>query len=197
MAMRMPRPLRILDVGGRNEFWRHHGWAGRDDVSITLVNLFEQPRRHHNVHPRVGDATDLGEFDDGEFDVVFSNSVIEHLETVERQHAMAREVRRVGLAYWVQTPNFWFPLEPHFLVPGWQWMPMAVRTELLHRLPLAGERPVRERRHARRRVESIRLLKRRELEAMFPGGTIRAERMAGAVKSWVVHDGFAASRRPA
>ena len=43
-------------------------------------------------------------------------------------------MRRIASAYWVQTPNFWFPIEPHFLMPGWQWMPRAVRTELLHRL---------------------------------------------------------------
>jgi hypothetical protein len=186
----LPAPVRIVDLGGRNEFWERHGWAGRDDVRITLVNLMEQPRRHENIEPRVGDATNLSEFPGGAFDVAFSNSVIEHLGTRARQAAMAREIRRVGRAYWVQTPNYWFPVEPHFLFPAWQWMPVAVRTALLHRLPVGGGPPCPDRGRARQRVESIRLLSRRELAGLFPGATIRPERLGGVAKSWIVHDGF-------
>ena len=69
------------------------------------------------------DATNLHEFGDASFDIAFSNSVIEHLSTFENQARMAAEVRRVARAYWVQTPNFWFPIEPHFLVPAWHWLP--------------------------------------------------------------------------
>jgi hypothetical protein len=186
----LPRPIRIIDLGGRNEFWEHHGWAGRSDVRITVVNIVAQPRRHDNIEPRVGDATDLGEFPDDGFDIAFSNSVIEHLETRPRQAAMAREMRRVAPACWMQTPNYWFPIEPHFLFPGWQWMPRVVRAELLHRLPVGGEPPCLDRRRARQRVEAIRLLSRRELETLFPGAAIVGERFGGVVKSWIVHDGF-------
>ncbi|MHC4208670.1 MAG: class I SAM-dependent methyltransferase [Planctomycetota bacterium] len=192
LAEALPRPLRIIDLGGRNEFWERHGWAGRGDVRITLVNLMAQPRRHDNIEPRVGDATDLGEYPDRSFDVAFSNSVIEHLETRARQAAMAREIRRVARAYWVQTPNYWFPIEPHFLFPGWQWMPRAVRAELLHRLPVGGQRPCPDRRQARQRVGAIRLLSRRELESLFPGATIVPERFGGVAKSWIVHEGLPA-----
>jgi hypothetical protein len=188
----LPRPLRIIDLGGRNEFWERHDWAGRGDVRITLVNIVDQPRRHGNIEPRVGDATDLGEYPDRAFDVAFSNSVIEHLGTRARQASMAREARRVARAYWVQTPNYWFPIEPHFLFPGWQWMPRAVRAELLHRLPVGGRPACPDRRRARQRVESIRLLSRRQLESLFPGAAIVPERYGGVVKSWIVHDGFPA-----
>jgi hypothetical protein len=190
LADPLPKPIRIIDLGGRNEFWEHHGWAGRDDVRITLVNIVAQPRRHDNIEPRVGDATDLGAFPDDGFDIAFSNSVIEHLETRPRQAAMAREMRRVASACWMQTPNFWFPIEPHFLFPGWQWMPRLVRAELLHRLPVGGEPPCPDRRRAMQRVEAIRLLSRRELESLFPGASIVGERFGGVVKSWIVHDGF-------
>jgi hypothetical protein len=192
MAARLSAPLHIIDVGGRNEFWERHGWAGCNDVRITLVNLMPQPQRHRNIEARVGDATDLSEFPDAAFDVAFSNSVIEHLGTRSRQAVMAREIRRVARAYWVQTPNYWFPLEPHFLFPAWQWMPVAVRAELLHRLPVGGGRPCPDRGLARQRVESIRLLSRRDLAALFPGATIRAEKFGGVVKSWIVHGGFPA-----
>ena len=111
----LPRPLRIIDVGGTNGFWEQRGWAGRDDVSITLVNLEAEERRHENVHPTAGDATDLADHADKTFDIAFSNSVIEHLYTLDAQTRMADEMRRVAPAHWVQTPNFWFPVEPHFL----------------------------------------------------------------------------------
>lgn len=186
----LPRPLRIIDVGGRNEFWERHDWAGRRDVRITLVNIVDQPRRHENIEPRVGDATDLSVFADDSFDIAFSNSVIEHLENRPRQIAMAREMRRVARAFWVQTPNFWFPIEPHFLFPAWQWMPRMLRAELLHRLPVGGQPRCPDRRRAMQRVAAIRLLSRRQLQAMFPGAAIVPERFGGVVKSWIVHDGF-------
>ena len=97
------------------------------------MNLGEQERRHGNVDAVVGDATDLGAFADGQFDVAFSNSVIEHLFTYEAQSHMARELQRVGRAHWVQTPNFWFPIEPHFLVPAWHWLPEDARVAVLTR----------------------------------------------------------------
>lgn len=190
LAAALPRPLRVLDVGGTNDFWVQRGWAGRDDVSITLVNLKEQAQEHANIHPAVGDATNLAEYGDGSFDVVFSNSVIEHLFTFEAQAAMAREVTRVGRAFWVQTPNFWFPVEPHFLVPGWQWLPEAARVALIRRRAWGWRGPCPDLDDARSTVREVRLMRRRELERLFPGATIEAERLGGLAKSFVVHGGF-------
>jgi hypothetical protein len=186
----LPKPVKIVDIGGTNEFWEQRGWAGRDDVEITLVNLMEQERRHANVHPTVGDATALSGFADGEFDIAFSNSVIEHLFTLANQRAMAAEVRRVTRAYWVQTPNFWFPMEPHFLFPGWHWLPVAVRVAILRRRPVGWMGRVPDRDKAREIVREVRLLRRRELAAMFPDAEIRGERFGGLVKSWVAISGL-------
>jgi hypothetical protein len=181
----MPRPLRIVDVGGTNEFWEHRGWAGRDDVEITLVNLEAAEERHPNITPTKGDATDMSEHADRSFDIAFSNSVIEHLFTFENQARMAAEVRRVAdRAYWVQTPNFWFPMEPHFLVPGWQWLPESTRVAILRRRGVgwAGRCPDPE--HARAIVEEHRLMRRKELARLFPEARIVGERFGGLVKSW-------------
>ena len=186
----LPRPVRILDVGGTTQFWEQRGWAGRDGVLITLVNPDPQPARHANVLPVVGDGTSLREFADRSFDVVFSNSVLEHLATRAAQAAMASEIRRVGTSYWVQTPNFWFPVEPHFLFPGWQWLPLAVRIGMLRRYRMGWRGPCPEPADARRAVEEIRLLRKRELGELFPGGRILAERFLGWPKSWVVVEGL-------
>jgi hypothetical protein len=183
------RPLRILDVGGTNAYWEQRGWAGRDDVHITLVNLDPQDQRHPNVLPTAGDATDLSAYEDGSFDVAFSNSVIEHLFTFEAQSRMAHEVRRVGRAYWVQTPNFWFPVEPHFLVPAWHWLPEDARVAILRRRGVgwAGRSPDPAR--ARRVVQEHRLMRRHELKRLFPDADIVAERIGGLVKSWTAVGG--------
>ena len=87
LAARLPKPLHVIDIGGTCEFWEQRGWADRDDVSVTLVNLMEQERRHSNIHPSVGDATSLAEYADGSFDIAFSNSVIEHLFNLDNQRA--------------------------------------------------------------------------------------------------------------
>jgi hypothetical protein len=190
LVARLPRPLSLIDVGGTTGFWERRGWAGRDDVSITLVNLGEQEPRHENVRAVVGDATDLGSFADDEFDVAFSNSVIEHLFSFEAQARMAAEVRRVAKAHWVQTPNFWFPVEPHFLVPAWHWLPEEARVAILTRRGIgwAGRCPDPE--FAREIVRQHRLMRRRELQRLFPGSRVVPERFLGLVKSWIALGGF-------
>jgi hypothetical protein len=186
----LPRPLRILDVGGTNEFWEQRDWAGRDDVSITLVNLEAPERRHANIHPTAGDATDLAEHVDHSFDIAFSNSVIEHLFTFDNQSRMAQEIRRVASAYWVQTPNFWFPIEPHFLVPAWHWLPEDARVAILRRRGVGWAGRCPDPQHARKVVEEHRLMRRRELARLFPDATIIGERIGGLVKSWTAVGGF-------
>jgi hypothetical protein len=190
LAAALPRPLRILDIGGTVAFWEQRGWAGRPDADITLVNLKPQETGHGNLTSVTGDATDLADVADGQYDVAFSNSVIEHLFTREAQQAMAREVQRVARAYWVQTPNFWFPMEPHFLVPGWQYLPQRARVEIIRRRACGWRGPCPDPEEARRTVAEVRLLHRRELQRLFPGGTVIDERFGGLTKSFVVHGGF-------
>lgn len=187
----LPPPIRIIDLGGTTRFWERRGWAGRPDVQITLVNLEAEPRRHANVHPTAGDATDLADVADGSFDIAFSNSVIEHLRTFERQAAMAAEIRRVAPAHWVQTPNFWFPIEPHFLVPAWHWLPEETRVAILRRRGVGWAGRCPDPAFARGIVQDHRLMRRRELAALFPGSRIVAERVGGLVKSWTAVGGFA------
>jgi hypothetical protein len=194
LAASLPRPLRILDVGGTNDFWEKRGWAGRADVQIFSLNLFPEKQRHENVKPLAGNATDLTQFDKGSFDIAFSNSVIEHLYTFDSQRRMASEIQRVGKAYWVQTPNFWFPMEPHFQVPGWQWMPLNLRIAIIQRWRCGWRGPCPDPVAARSLVEEVRLLSRNRLRAIFPGATLIPERFCGLVKSWTVVGGFPPSR---
>ena len=185
-AAHSPTPTTILDVGGTEDYWEQRGWAGRDDIHITLLNLTATPVRHANLESVAGDATDLSQYPDDAFHVTFSNSVIEHVGSLERQHRMAREMRRVGIRYWVQTPNYWFPMEPHYLIPGWQWLPERARVAILrrHGVGQLGRCPDIE--DARRVVRGTRLLTRRELQRMFPDGALMAEHFGPFVKSWTM-----------
>jgi Methyltransferase domain len=177
-AAGLGRRLRIIDLGGTPDYWTARGWADRDDVHITLVNLNRFERTHENIVPVQGDATAV-DFEAQAFDLVFSNSVIEHLYTFERQRRMALEVRRLAPAYWVQTPNYWFPIEPHYLLPGLQWLPIGARAQVLGRLQPWRTAPDED-------AREVRLLRRRELELLFPGTRLVPERVAGLVKSWTV-----------
>jgi hypothetical protein len=190
LAARLPRPLRILDVGGTNAFWENRGWHRRTDVEILTLNLVAEEQRHANIRPLTGDAMNLAEFADRSMDMVFSNSVIEHLFTFENQRRMASEVQRVGKAFWIQTPNFWFPMEPHFHFIGWQWLPATLRTSILQRRTCGWRGPCPDPIGARRLVEEVRLLTRGEMRALFPGATLIAERFGGFVKSWTAVGGF-------
>lgn len=186
----LSRPLKIIDLGGTNEFWEQRGWAEREGVEITTVNLQAEERRHENIIPLRGDVTAMGEFADKSFDVAFSNSVIEHLFSLDQQRAMAREVGRLAKAYWIQTPNYWFPVEPHFHMIGWQWMPEAWRVAMVKRRRCGWRGPIPDDKEAKSAVREIRLLTRGELRALFPQAEIWGERFAGLVKSWVAYSGF-------
>ena len=109
---------------------------------------------------------------------------------------MASEIRRVARAYWLQTPNFWFPMEPHFAVPGWQWMPRRLRTRLLMHFALGNRGRCCQPERSERLVDEIRLMTGRELRELFPGATLLPERFLGLTKSWVVHHGFRTSVVP-
>ena len=180
----VPRPLHILDVGGTQGFWETMGLADAPGLEFWVINLsdyeFQSDRPH--FHHMIGDARYMPQFADHEFDIVFSNSVIEHVGNFAEQRRMAEEIRRVGRRYFVQTPNRYFPIEPHYLYPFFQFYPPALKIGLARHLRL-GWGGVAE-------ATTIRLLSKRELLTLFPGSRLYAERWAGLNKSFVVYGGW-------
>lgn len=170
----------ILDIGGTADFWE-----GRD-LELTVLNLAplsgEPTARLRYV---AGDATELP-FDDGSFDVAFSNSVIEHLGTRDNQLKAAAEAMRVGRRLWIQTPNRWFPIEPHYLMPFVHWLPAPIQRRILRNFSVWGwvTRPSQGEVDAM--VDEIRLLSASDLRESFPGCEIRRERFLGLTKSLIV-----------
>jgi hypothetical protein len=187
---RMPPGARVLDVGGTPEFWAGDELVQQERIRVTLVNL----ETYNSVNPRVEqvicDARDMSIFSDKTFDVVFSNSVIEHVGSYADQKSMAREVQRVADRYFVQTPNYWFPLEPHFLLPLFQFYPLSLKARLVQRYQLGwmARRPVY--REALAEVSQIRLLTSSEMRRLFPTGVLYRERFGGMTKSLVMYGGW-------
>jgi SAM-dependent methyltransferase len=156
--------MRVLDVGCGALGLR----ALEPALDITGVDVAARPGY---PGPFVqADATVRLPFEDDAFDLAYSSSVIEHI-TPERRAAFAAEVRRVARGWYVQTPAWSFPIEPHVLLPGAHWLPARARRPYW-RLGAAGA------------WEDVRLLRRGELVALF-GEPVLAERVAGLVKSWV------------
>jgi len=186
----VPHPLTILDVGGTQGFWERMGFVGEPGVAFTILNLEPQAVRYDHFHSIVGDATDLSLFADASFDVVFSNSVIEHVGNLSHQRRMAQEIRRVGRRYFLQTPNYYFPIEPHFLFPGFQWLPLETRAWLLHHFDLGWYKRQPTRAAARQEAAAVTLLRKNELLSLFPGAQLYCEKVLGLTKSFVVYDGW-------
>jgi hypothetical protein len=189
LLARVPKPVTILDVGGTADFWKRLAFAD-DDLKVTLLNMCAGVIDDPRFESIVGDARDLSAFRDSSIDVVYSNSVIEHVGTFADQRKMADEVRRVGKRYFVQTPNAWFPIEPHFLVPGFQFMPADVRAFLLTRANLGWVARERDHKAARAIVDAVRLLTEREMRALFPAALIHREKFLGMTKSVIAYDGW-------
>jgi hypothetical protein len=184
----LPRPLEILDVGGTPQFWEIVGFVNERNIKITLLNIFEmRPPLESNLRCLIGDARNMCQFRDSQFDIVFSNSVIEHVGSFGEQRKMADELVRVGKGIFLQTPNRFFPIEPHFLVPFFQFYPLAVQLFLLRHFTLGRlKNKVADRQKASEILSSIRLLTEKELNVLFPGAIIRKEKVFGFTKSFIV-----------
>jgi hypothetical protein len=176
--------ISILDVGGTESFWIQMGFVD-NNVSITLINPEKIETTHQNIKSIIGDGRSMPQFKDGQFEIVFSNSAIEHVGSYEDQLGMAQEIRRVGKRYFVQTPSYYFPLEPHFLFPFFHWLPVTLRAFLVRHFSLGWFKATRDPVSAMELVSGIRLMKSSELQAAFPDAVIWKEKVLGLTKSLV------------
>lgn len=173
---------RVLDVGGTAGFWADAGLGSK----LTLLNRDTAAAgpAGAGIEFIAGDGCALP-FTDGAFEVVFSNSVIEHVGTWERQQAFAAEARRVGQRLWVQTPAREFFLEPHLVAPFIHWLPRLWQRRLMRNFTLRGwiERP--DVAAVEAFLDEVRLLTLDEMRTLFPDCTILRERFLGMTKSYI------------
>lgn len=169
--------MRVLDLGGTPRFWRAAPLRPRH---LTILNLLPEEAGEDWIDSRAGDATEpLGE----QFDLVFSNSLIEHLPG-ELRVRFADTVRGCAPRHWIQTPNRHFPIEPHWLFPGAQYLGERSRRWLAQNWPASnfvGQSPET----IDSEVRNIRLLTPKQLAVLFPESTIWHEKLGPLTKSLV------------
>jgi hypothetical protein len=178
--------MSVIDLGGTAESWLR---APVRPASVHVVNL--EPETV-DVCPWIradqADACNLPvHIRKGDYDIVFSNSVIEHVGGYAQRMRFADAVHELAERHWVQTPYRYFPVEPHWLFPGFQFLPLTVRGELSRRWPLVHTKS-RSREEGLRAALEVELLSRTEMKLLFPHSIIRLERVFGAVKSLIAID---------
>jgi len=183
---RIAQPVTILDLGGTTGFWSDVAFP-RSSTKIIVLNVKREVDHAAHFETIAGDARDLRSFADGSIDLVYSNSVIEHVGSFADQRRMADEIRRVGKRYFIQTPNRNFPIEPHFVVPGFQFMPMWLRAFLLTKSRLGWTDRERNWERAMEVAASVRLMSVGEVLTLFPEAALYRERFAGLTKSVVAY----------
>lgn len=174
----------ILDLGGESATWLGSGL----EENVTLLNVGKPKQRDIDAGFTClkGDACDLSMFDNHQFDVVYSNSVIEHVGDFSRQEQFASEADRVSKSFWIQTPNRAFPVEPHFLFPLFQHLPKGAQKKIALNWPYSHLKRWNQSDEAiLDELRRIRLISQSEMSTLFPQAEIRKERFFGLTKSFI------------
>jgi len=175
--------MSVIDLGGTVEAWLR---APIQPTAVHVVNLESQPVDVPDwIRTDRADACDLPDsIASRRYDLVFSNSVIEHVGGHIQRIKFAETVRHLAPRYWVQTPYRYFPIEPHWLFPGFQFLPLAVRGQISRYWPLVHTQPESRAEGVRSAME-IELLSQTEMAFYFPDAILRYEKVAGLIKSLI------------
>jgi hypothetical protein len=183
--------MHVLDIGGDVRAWQH---SGLRPAHVTLLNPTTQHVEESWMTAVVGDACEPWEHL-LKGDLIYSNSVIEHVGGHWRRTRFAESIRRAGDCYWVQTPYRYFPVEPHFLCPGLHYLPKAAQAAVIVHWPIGHYASVRERTDALQGAMDIELLSITEMNAYFSDARIEREKIPPFTKSIVAIKGAACPGR--
>lgn len=180
------KSLRIVDLGGTELFWKSVGFdfLRERGIKITLVNKKDLAIENQDLFEAVtADATQFGPH--AKYDVCFSNSCIEHVGTISDMKRFSDAVRNAADTYFVQTPSFNFPVEPHFFFVAFHWLPLSVRAWLLRTFSFGHHTRLPDYLGSFMVAQSSQLLTRRLFAAIFHDGRIVRERFFGLTKSYI------------
>lgn len=178
--------IKILDLGGSSYFWDEMSKHFPAKYKLTIVNLNRDEIGDGDCQKIIGDGKTASFIKDKSFDVVVSNSVIEHLGTLAHQIEMANNIMRVADYYFIQTPAFIFPFEPHFLFPFFHWMPKWLRIKFVRNFDMGWFNKQKSEESAACLVSSIRILKKKELKKIFSNSKIISEKFCFLTKSYLI-----------
>ncbi|HWY14144.1 MAG TPA: class I SAM-dependent methyltransferase [Rhizomicrobium sp.] len=180
--------VKILDMGGMISYWDPlKEEIEKFNCHITFLNMSIEdccgdraPNEKFSIE--VGDGRRCN-FPTNSFDFMHSNSTLEHAGNWRDMQAMAKEMRRLSQIYYVQVPYFWFPIEPHFRLPFFHWLPEQVRAKIIMRRGFGFMSKAESVTEAVEAVQSAQLLDVAQMRALFPDAHIERERMVGISKS--------------
>ena len=172
--------MHVLDLGGEPPFWRDFPVR---PASVTVLNLLSFPSAEPWLETFVGDACEPpAAVASRRFDLVVSNSVIEHVGGHVPRGRFAEVVHRASDRHWVQTPYRYFPVEPHWVFPAMQFLPLRARAEVTRRWPLSPGR-ADNLPEAIANAASVELISITDMRSYFPTSRLWYERAGGLVKS--------------
>lgn len=176
--------IKILDIGGETDYWKHIGWH-HENCTIYLLNLENAPGQEEipGFVRITGTALELP-FQYGDFDLIFSNSVIEHVGSYANQVKFAEEVKRVSDRYIIQTPSIWFPLEPHSLIPFFQFIPHTIRALFIMIFDINYFPRQKTYKDALAMSKSTLMFSKKRFSQLFPEADIRVEHLFSLTKSY-------------
>jgi len=175
--------MTVLDLGGYPSTWTQ---AAIHPKHVHVINIEDlSPEAPDWIKVDRGDACALPDHVlANRYDLVFSNSVLEHVGGHERRMRFAEAVHRHAPAHWVQTPYRYFPIEPHWIAPGMQFLPVRARVTVARTWPLAHVKSTSVR-DALDGVLWTELVDRTQMRYYFPDSKLRSERMFGLTKSLI------------
>ena len=180
------KSCRVIDLGGTPDYWQNFSaFQNRPEISVLVVNKDAYVSHDPRITCVVGDATDLSMYDNNAFDLVHSNSVIEHVGSWQNMQRMANEARRLAPVYYVQAPNYGFPYEFHTCMIGFHWLPKPVRRLLMRNFACGHYPRARNATEAAAYVEDANSMTGRQMRALFSDAEIRREKFFGLTKSWM------------
>ncbi len=181
--------VNIIDIGGTRTYWNMLPEHLLQDMKmhLTIVNIPGMPLPEDDAHFSYvsADGCDLALFEDKSFDIAHSNSVLEHVGDWNRMVQFAKETSRLGKRYFVQTPNFWFPIEPHCMTPFFHWFPRPLRAWLLMHFTLGHFPRQAHIGDAIGVVDSARLVNKKMFRELFSDAEISGERILFLTKSHI------------
>lgn len=165
------KDMKILDLGCGQGTYLEENYPYRSQITaldISDHNIKAFKKRHPNITIIKGDGL-KPPFKDKEFDIVFSNVVIEHVGGRESQELFAAEIQRVGKRFFITTPNKWFPFEPHYRMPFYQFIPKRIQ-RWLSKFASIGN-------YKRGEWEDISLLSRKRMRILFRDAEVIMQRV--------------------
>lgn len=181
--------VEIIDIGGTRAYWKilPMDFLDLNNVTIYLLNMpgtniTSKEERFKYIE---GDGCDLSGYKSNSFDIVHSNSVIEHVGDWGEMLKFSKEIRRLAKCYYIQTPNYWFPIEPHCVTPFFHWLPKPFRVALIMRFSLGNWARRNSVSEAVLAVESAKLLDYKMFKELFYDAELSREKVMFLSKSLI------------